>query len=258
MCKIDLRQGDAVSEKTFQEILTYPSIKLFTDTPDGNFCVVLTQDCDVTQPPSHEPYVEFIVGKQNPNKNGNYLNNRNPRVLQIENGECLFEFSVHNRFFIKKEDLEKIDIKKHDISLSSENKRLLKLWMGRRYTRAAFPDNFNERARKSFTIANKEISKNINYIYFEVDDREIDSLDEPYHLNIIIVVDSSIPEEEKQKIQDAYEQAFDVDGIEALPRVLTKDEVTLADLEKYQRWDKDCISFSKKQPGPMRDIDSLL
>jgi hypothetical protein len=257
MCKIDLRQGDVVSEKTLQELLKSPSIKLFTDTPDGNFSVVLTQDCDIAQPPLSEPYVEFIVGKQITNKDGNYFNNRNPRVLQIENGGCFFEFSVHNRFFIKKENLKKIDIEKHDISLSSDNKRLLKLWMGRRYTRAAFPDNFNARARKSFTIADKEISKNVNYIYFEVEDREIESLDEPYKLNIIIVVDSGIPKEEMQKIQDAYEKAFDVDGIEALPRVLTKDEVTLADLEKFQRWDKDCVSISKKQPGPMNDIDSL-
>lgn len=257
MCKIELRQGDVVSEKTFQELLKFPLIKLFTDTPEGNFSVVLTQDCDIVQPSSNEPFVEFIVGKQITIENGNYLYNRNPRILQIKEGECCFEFSVHNRFFIKKEDHDKIDIEKHKISLSPDNKRLLRSWMGRRYTRAAFPDKFNERAKKAFQIANKEISKNVNCVYFEVEDREIDSLDEPYDLNIIVVVDSGIPEEEKRNIQDAYENAFDVDGIKACSRVLTKDEVTLADLEKFQRWDKDCVSLSKKQPGPMKDIDSL-
>ncbi len=257
MCKNDLRQGDVVSEKTFQELLKFPLIRLFTGAPDGNFCVVLTQDCDIAQPALNEPYVEFIVGKQIANENGNYLNNRNPRILQIKEGECFFEFSVHNRFFIKKEDLRNVNLDKHTICLSSDNKRLLRLWMGRRYTRAAFPDNFNERAKKAFQIANKGISKNVNCVYFEVEDREIELPDEFYHLNIIIVVDCGIPEKEKRDIQDAYENAFNVDGIEAYSRVLTKDEVTLADLEKFQRWDKDCVSFSKDQPGPMKDIDSL-
>ena len=63
MCKIDLRQGDVISEKTFQKLLESPLIKLFTDAPDGNFSVVLTQDCDIVQPSSIEPFVEFIVGK---------------------------------------------------------------------------------------------------------------------------------------------------------------------------------------------------
>lgn len=250
MCKIDLRQGDVVSEKTFQELLNSPLIKLFTTTPDGNFSVVLSQDCDIAQPSSNEPFVEFIVGKQMVSENGNYLNNRNPRFLQIKEDGCFFEFSAHNRFFIKKEDLDKINIEKHKVSLSLDNKRLLRLWMGRRYTRAAFPDNFNKRAKKSFQIANKEISRNVNCVYFEVEDREIESLEEPYVLNIIIVVDRSVPEKEKQNIQEAYENAFNVDGIEAYPSVLTKDEVTLADLEKFQRWDKDCVSFSKKSTRP--------
>ena len=86
MCKIDLRQGDMISEKTFQELLKSPLIKLFTTTPDGNFSVVLTQDCDIVQPASNEPFVEFIVGKQITSENGNYLNNRNPRILQIKEG----------------------------------------------------------------------------------------------------------------------------------------------------------------------------
>lgn len=257
MCKIELRQGDVVSEKTFQELLKFPLIKLFTDTPDGNFSVVLTQDCDIVQPSSIEPFVEFIVGKQIACENGNYLNNHNPRLLQIKEGECCFEFSVHNRFFIKKENLVEIDIEKNKICLSPDNKRLLRSWMGRRYTRAAFPDNFNERAKKSFQIAKKEISRDVNYVYFEVADREIDSLEEPYDLNIIIVVDSGLTKEKMQNIQDAYEDAFNVEGIKACSRVFTKDEVTLADLEKFQRWDKDCVSLSKKQPGPMKDIDSL-
>lgn len=257
MCKTDLRQGDVVSEKTFRELLKFPLIKLFTDTPDGDFSVVLTQDCDIAQQSSNEPFVEFIVGKQITSENGNYLNNRNPRILQIKEGECFFEFFVHNRFFIKKEDLEKIDIEKHKICLSSDNKRLLRSWMGRRYTRAAFPDNFNERAKKAFQIATRPISKKVNCVYFEVEDREIETPDEYYHLNIIIVVDCGISEKDKQEIQVAYENAFNIDGIEAYPRVLTKDEVTLADLETYRRWDKDCVSFSKNQPGPMKDIDSL-
>lgn len=75
----------------------------------------------------------------------------------------------------------------------------------------------------------------------------------------MVVVDNS-DDVDKNAIEDAYFEVFDnIEGIETNLRVVTEDEVTLKDLQNYKRWDKDSISFSKKnQSFPIEEIDKLV
>ena len=144
--------------------------------------------------------------------------------------------------------------------LTPDNKKILKKWLGDRYTRAAFPDEFNARLNKAKVskITEKGISSKISHIFFEVEDREL-LPEDIYHLNVMVVIET-LNDDEKNKIEDAYFEVFDnVEGIESNLRVVTEDEVTLNDLHNYKRWDKDSISFSKQnQSLPVEEIDKLI
>ena len=75
----------------------------------------------------------------------------------------------------------------------------------------------------------------------------------------MVVVDNS-DDVNKNDIEDSYFEVFEhIEGIETNLRVVTEDEVTLKDLQNYKRWDKDSISFSKKnQSLPIEEIDKLV
>ena len=144
--------------------------------------------------------------------------------------------------------------------LTSDNKKILKKWLGNRYTRAAFPDEFNIRLAKAKVskITEKGISSKVSHIFFEVEDSEL-SPDEIYQLNVMVVAETS-DDVEKGKIEDAYFEVFgNIEGIRTNLVVVTEDEVTLKDLHNYKRWDKDSISFSNQnQSLPIEEIDKLV
>ena len=107
----------------------------------------------------------------------------------------------------------------------------------------------------------------MSHIFFEVEDAELSS-EEIYELNVLVVLDfdsmyKENPDLNEQAVKAKYEKdftaAFETDGIEVFLRVVSEDEVTLKDLQNYKRWDKDSISFSKKnQSLPIEEIDKLV
>ena len=86
-------------------------------------------------------------------------NGRSPRKLHLENNDQILEFIIHNRFFVKKDSLVGFEFSDVLFELSPDNKKILKKWLGNRYTRAAFPDEFNTRLSKS--NASKIIEKSL-------------------------------------------------------------------------------------------------
>lgn len=255
----DLRQCDVFDNSVLISLQRLNPANLNVDLSEKSFCVVVTQDCDIVhEKTEEEPYVEFIIG--NFSKDKSCKNGKNPRKLHLENEENILEFVIHNRFFVKKESLLSFEFSDVLFDLTVDNKKILKKWLGNRYTRAAFPDEFNIRLSnaKVQKITEKEISSKVSHIFFEVNDCEL-SEGEDYHLNVMVVVDIN-DESEKDKIEDAYFEVFDgIQGVESNLRVVTEDEVTLKDLHNYKRWDKDSISFAKRnQSFPVEEIDKLI
>ena len=256
----DIRQCDIFNNTVLNNLMNYEPVKLDVSYSDNSFCVVITQDCDIVHTKTEdEPFIEFIIG--NPTKDKSCKNGKNPRKLHLENDDNTFEFIVHNRFFVKKEKLS--DYKFADSNdlgeLTAENKKILKKWLGNRYIRAAFPDEFNKRLSNSNVrkkLLDKAISSKVSHIFFEVEDREL-TFNETYQLNVMVVVNAS--DSETTQIEDAYFDCFDnITGIESRVSVVTEDEVTLKDLRNYKRWDKDSITFSKpNQSFPIEVIDQV-
>lgn len=255
----DLRQCDVFDNSILKGLQKISAVNLNAVLSEQSFCVVITQDCDIVhEKTDEEPFIEFIIGNFSDDKS--CKNGKNPRKLHLENNGQILEFIIHNRFFVKKDSLTSFNFSDTLFELSNDNKKILKKWLGNRYTRAAFPDEFNNRLKKAKVakITEKGISSKVSHIFFEVEDRELSS-EEIYQLNVMVVVDNS-DDVDKNDIEDAYFEAFyNIEGIETNLRVVTEDEVTLKDLHNYKRWDKDSISFSKQnQSLPIESIDKLV
>lgn len=264
----DLRQCDVFDNSTLRNLQKLCPVNLNVVISENSFCVVVTQDCDIVHDETEEePFVEFIIGNTTEDKS--YKNGKNPRKLHLVNNEQTIEFIVHNRFFVKKELLLGFKFSDGLFDLNSDNKKILKKWLGNRYTRAAFPDEFNNRLRKSkiSKLVDKGFSSKVSHIFFEVEDVEL-SPDESYELNVLIVLDFDSmyrenPDLDEDKTKDEYEkkftEAFKTDGIELFLQCLSEDDVTLTDLKKYKRWNMDSISYSKQnQSSPVEEIDKIV
>lgn len=255
----DLRQCDVFDNSVLNSLQSLSPVNLNVALSEKSFCVVITQDCDIVHtPPEEEPFIEFIIG--NLSEDRSCKNGKNPRKLHLENNGQILEFTIHNRFFVKKESLASFEFSDTLFEITADNTKVLRKWLGSRYTRAAFPDEFNSRLAKAKVskLTEKGISSRVSHIFFEVEDRELPS-EEIYQLNVMVVVDNS-DDVNKNDIEDAYFEVFEhIEGIETNLRVVTEDEVTLKDLQNYKRWDKDSISFSKKnQRLPIEEIDKLV
>lgn len=260
MCTLnDLRQCDIFDYSVLNKLQRLSPVNLNVVWSEGSFCVVVTQDCDIVhEKTEEEPFVEFIIGNFSEDKS--CKNGKNPRKLHLENNGQILEFIIHNRFFVKKDSLSKFDFLNVFLKLTVDNKKILKKWLGNRYTRAAFPDEFNNRLAKAKVskLIEKGISSKVSHIFFEVEDKEL-SDKENYQLNVMVVVDDSAGIE-KDNIEDVYFEVFDkIEGIESNIRVVSENEVTLNELHSYKRWDKDSISFSNQnQSLPVNEIDKII
>ena len=257
MAKLEnLRQCQIFDNNIAHELLNKAFVKLLPSITEESFCIVITQDCDIAHTNTDdEPFIEFLLG--NATTDRSCKNGKSPRKLHLINNDKCLEFCIYNRFFVKKTDIEDFDFLESNVQLSQDNKNILKKWLGSRYTRASFPDAFNNRMSKAFNIADKSISSKVSHIFFHVSDKELPST-ESYKLNALIVVDTD-DEDLKNEIEKKYSDAFDVEGIDLYLSVVTESEVTLNDIKQYKRWSHDSVSYSKQnQSLPLSEIDNII
>ena len=166
----DLRQCDVFDDSILKGLQDLCPVNLNVVLSEKSFCVVITQDCDIVhEKTEEEPFIEFIVGNFSEDKS--CKNGKNPRKLHLENNRHILEFIIHNRFFVRKDSLARFKFPDVLFELTSDNKKVLQKWLGNRYVRAAFPDEFNKRLKnaKVEKITEKGISSKVSHIFFEVE-----------------------------------------------------------------------------------------
>ena len=257
----NLRQGYFLSSNyVFSLISDSEDLKpTIAGDSEDNILVVISQDCDIVKAPSCEPYIEFIYGKTINEIEGSCLNGKNSRKLILSDKKN-YIFVIHDKFRVKKEKvlsiiepLESID------QLQSDNLDILKKWISKRYTRAAFPDEFNNRLSNNKVyekLAKKDLSKKISYVLIAVTDEELPS-DRCYEPEIIIIIPENISENEKKEIEELYEKGFSIEG-QINPDIMLRSEidVSIKELRKYKRWDRDSYSISE-DAKPVDNIDTV-
>ena len=224
--------------------------------------VAVTQDCDLVQEPDIEPFVEFIACREYEAVEPLYRYGRNPRLLHLQTiGEDgpgpWLHVSIHNRFRVGKETLIGMTVDE-ELRLEPDDARLLNRWIAKRYTRPAFPDAFNARLdavggrlERLYKSLEGEI---VTGVFLEVaDDENVD--DVPYEIAVRITARIEAWENEVTRAAlSRFEERLstildDCPGVIVADddiQILPEDDLTLADLRRFRRLDRDYRSLPER------------
>ena len=222
----------------------------------------VTQDCDLVQEPDIEPFVEFMVCWETETVEPLYRHGRNPRLLHLRTvGEDRpgpwLHLSIHDRFRVRKQTLTGIAVD-DELRLEPDDARLLSRWIAKRYTRPAFPDAFNVRLdavdRRLERLFKSPEGRVVTGVFLDVvDDEFIDEV--PYEIAVRITARTEAWEDEGARIAlSRFEERFssildDCGGVNVAEddiHTVPEDDLTLADLRRFRRLDKDYRSLPER------------
>lgn len=266
----DWRQGDVLMTESAL------ALGLIFDGADNRSAVVITHDCDL--PNENEPCVEVIVTDiitaELPNPQYSYA--KNPRCLHLaykntaREQPLILELWHSERHSIEKEKFRTEAKKDNSLTLSSDEKRILKQWLAAKYGRPAFPNVFEERLRKNKVV--DKIGKilgraNTAYIiglFFDLGENRQNELpyEEPYYMSVSVVYDSNqggtdareAAERVSTELRDLFENSYGkaenameiaLDACEAVADTY----FTLADLRRVDQWRLEYLSLRDGERG---------
>lgn len=136
--------------------------------PDNSRLVLVSHDCDIVHAGHNEPYVELCIARQlKDGLNGLYRWARHPRRLdieiQIDSAGVGFCIESSTRRFIERAKLEGI-APDETATIHTRELTQLSIWLGKRYTRVALPDAFNERWHKTQDRVKRVLRRHSQYI----------------------------------------------------------------------------------------------
>jgi len=232
---------------------------------DDNWLIVTSHDCDVVNDRlEKEPTVEVLrgeaVSRKAPDKQQVW--GRNPRVLQLEvedgsGATVVLSVKVHERWTLPREVLSTEPPAR---ILDDKERRLIAEWLAKRYIRAAFPTAFDGRWRarlREWTSLLEKHSRWVQGVYLRLSTlRELEE-QTPYKVHLIVAAPAAAKKEagwaarrdELEREIETFWKQF-TPGIEcAGVDVVSTDQLTLAEIEPYQRFDADWVSFADGSPA---------
>lgn len=257
-------QGSIINDKNTIQALVKGSfgLKSSDHLPLPELMVIISQNCDILHHRAEdEPYIDFLTGRFHKEKDGNLLYGKNPRRLQIEHGKMIISFIIHDVLRVTKDTFKKINPIQSSMILAKEEIKQIINWISKRYARAAFPDEFNNRLSKAKQI--EKASKNslmgkVSLIFIDTSDEELVK-DQNYKATLIIGVKHNSNHEIKSQVEDLFFNTFNIPGIEAEIEVYDEYDITYETISMYKRFDWDFRS----PPGnygvtaPVPQIDNV-
>ena len=274
-------QGNVLTDECALEL------KLCSQDEIGSkFYVVVSHDCDLTATADKEPTVE-VVATESIQKLGANSHSKNARRLDLEfqHGKSVKHLML---FAASKKSVDKDVLfrfqPRSDINLNGDGLVILQRWLAARYSRAAFPESFQnhlsvapKRGKKSFLAQIEAIlgggGEHIRGLYFDLDEGqniEREATDDCYSLGITVLYNSSFDEpvaaEAARKVaaelDSLFSKAFHTDaenkwhGI----KLLYCDEVsdnalTVAQRELLKEWRLEHLSL-KTSPAQVMTTNS--
>jgi len=264
------RQGHALTSKSSVALGLLPE-----ETADSRLAIVISHDCDLAQLPGSESQVEIIVAHRIDSGDGNYTHAKNARRLHLPYkvaGETTWwELSAPSKTSISKEALADHAPNDHTL-LDAKTKAILRKWLGSRYNRGSFADEFVERLKKHIgdRITNivKPAGSHVIAVFFDVDEgeeKDRNGVDDVYGLYIYLLYDTQEDEEAARKaVQKAADeitkmfserccaggewQWIKLEGCEAI----SDNAMTYVQSTYLRTWDMAYLSFrGDGPPGPM-------
>jgi hypothetical protein len=256
------RQGNIIDDKSSISSLiknSYSNKSFNSLLPE--FLIIITQDCDIFHHNlSDEPYIDFIKGYFQ-EEDGNLLYGKNPRRLQIKYDKGTIGFFIHDVFCITKDVFEKINPKHASMNLKKEDIKQIVNWVSKRYVRAAFPDEFNNRLSKAKQV--DRVSRNllmceVSLIYIDLPDEELKP-EQDYEVTMVIGVRHRSDQEIIIKVEDFFYNAFNLPGIKTEVKVYDEYDITYETISTYKRFDLDyrSVSGNPDVAAPVSGIDMV-
>lgn len=234
--------ADPLRERLLQD-------ELLRDATADDLLIVATQDCDlVCHSFETEPYVEIVIGRHVESLDGNCRFGKNPRRLQFElsGTSDTYEVQAISRISIPRDLLAEY-APDPERNLDSVTSRTIPEWLGKRYTRAALPDTFNERSRSAqakirdrlksdgelveaifvTVVPNAELPSNEPYsLVVRVVAREETLLDETFEARLVKL---------SARMTDLFRKCEGITLIDCA--VVSDEEFTFADMSRSVEWD---------------------
>lgn len=264
------RQGAVLGERLAALAWRHAPSRLKGD--EQGHLVLTSHDCDILNASlGKEPLVEVLrarIPDAPAGQRSHYSSGRNPRALRLSEvtvrGDVMaLDFAVHDRWEVPRELL--LQEAPAD-RLSGKDCRLVAEWLAKRYIRAAFPTAFDARWRgesKAWWQLLKRYNSLIQGVYLRLNTLGELTASVPYKCDLLLVVPSSkrdLPEwsaiaakteHEFLEFWNRLRPGIECVGIE----VRTTDRMTLDDLERYQRFDADWMSFEGETPVTAIEVD---
>ncbi|HPN02927.1 MAG: hypothetical protein BWX81_02292 [Spirochaetes bacterium ADurb.Bin110] len=245
--EVDWHQGDIVDSGQTNALLDASIDERPSTTKNCVLCVI-SQDCDIIASTDKEPYIELLAGTINPTVCREFADLKSPRKIDIPTKDQTIRFSINDRFRVRKKSF--YDLKKDEfVQLDEKSRSILRLWLARRYVRAAFPDAFNRRLKNNKKLqrfSQDGLPRGVFSIWIEVTDTELEDVD-PYKISIIVGIDDDLSEQMALEIECLFDQAFSSSTgivVENIP-CATKDDITLRNLETHRILAEDSLSLSE-------------
>ena len=240
-------------------------IRVGTDTelanllPSGfDHAVAASQDCDIVAPVSVEATVDLLPAVLSTESSGELLYGKQPRRLcvALENGQFA-TVDIRQRTTVDKGVLVAIS-PVADAPAKLPDRKILAKWLGKRYSRHAFPDAFNERLRaqksKLDALSKRSQSRSITAILLQLDSEDELGPDETYKVVLWFACRPTNAEDPETRRQlEEYAAAFakvlkscggvQVDDFEVRSHL----DINLDDLEVMKRFDFD---YRSEAPSP--------
>lgn len=245
------RQGDIVAYQHSSDYILLSVDRRPNLDLENVKLIVLTQDCDLLQPEVKEPFVELIGTSISSQADPNCLYLRNPRKLFLPYGPEWLNMSIHDRFRVPKVNLAAMKPDR-DRCITEVDRRVLKKWVAARYTRPAFPDEFNKRLDANKKLQDK-VTKHVRArlitgILIMGAEEEL-SPEVPYTIKVLLPVPPlSFDHPELSQLEQDIEKALTCPGIQVLDVIAqSEDEITMSMMKIYNRLDFDYRSLPESE-----------
>lgn len=262
--KLGWHQGAVLSAEHVVAVLPYISSQSLTaDGLDAAWLIVVSQDCDIVHGSFEvEPYAELVVGRIVDAPDPVKMHGRNPRMLHLtgHDGETRMHLSVNVH---EKVRIERALLCPHAPCaarrVDSDDVDVMAEWLAKRYTRAAFPDAFNDRLVPGYKRLDKALKKSgelVTGIFLALS--SWDELPEGQVYEVLLRVTSKTADladaqAEKNlaglvvRLKDAMNSCDGVSVIDA--ELMSEAQFTLDDLRVFAGWDFDFRSHSGEPGG---------
>jgi len=259
------RQGSIV------KLNDVPSL-IENETDEKIYLIVTSHSCDIANNNlATDPYIEVSIAREISHCDGNYTNNKNPRIkhstlmLQGTTAEVFTTLSVeimaHEKACIDKQKF--VDLEPDDKTrLTNDDLYHYIQWLGARYTRPALPTEFNNRladCEEDDKKIAKTLTKSLSGIYVEITpNTEIDK-DEKYSVNLLGAVSAGFEDDidEILKKLEPLKVMMEKANMDVTLAVRKEDEISVAMIKRFQRFYYDDISFKKNAEEPIETVRIL-